>query len=79
MSSSASIVAEQIAIAIIKAIENNPEVAKDVAAMTAVVQNLEKAFAPQLIEEVSQFAVGEAKECVRCFSGMCMKKKGVKQ
>ena len=48
--------------------------AKDVVALTPIIMNLEKTYAPLLVSEVEQFIVTEEKACCKCFAGLCAKK-----
>lgn len=61
-------VASQIAVELVKALETNPEISKDVKLMTNVIGNLERMMAPQLKEELKQFFVDEGEKVCMCLA-----------
>jgi len=68
-------IASQIATTLIKAIEADPTVAKDLAKLTNLISDIEKMFAPQLTAELEQFLADEEKKACSCFGKLFGKKK----
>lgn len=61
-------VASMIAAELIKVLETNPEISKDVKLMTNVIGNLERMMAPQLKEELKQFFMDEGEKACMCLA-----------